>query len=141
MGGDFFRNPPGRYLGYCHVVGRALSDDIVSPTAKRFLRSTTLAYIAFDTVYKTIDNRNSNAVLKAADALIWQSLASVLVPGLAIEWIAKGSVMLMQNLKVSKPMGRYVPMGMVLLSMPLFGESIDRMVDMVLNHTTRPLTL
>ncbi|KAG8282691.1 mitochondrial fission process protein 1-like [Homalodisca vitripennis] len=141
MGGDFFRNPPGRYLGYCHVVGRALPDDIVSPTTKRFLRTTTFAYMAFDTVYKTIDNRRFNPILKAADALIWQSLATILIPGFVVELAAKGSGMLVHHLQVSKPMSRYIPLGMVLMAMPIFGDSIDRTVDLVLDNTTRPLIL
>lgn len=138
---DFFRDPPGRWLGYCHVLGNALPTTLVSPMAKLWLFRTTVTYVAFDAVYKAIDNRRPNPVLKAADALIWQGLASILLPGLVIGGVARGSNMLMETLKVAKPMNRFIPLGLVILTLPLFGDAMDQVVDIVMDHTTRPLLL
>lgn len=138
---DLFRKPPGRWLGYYHVLGNALPTWAISPIAKLWMFRTTVTYVAFDTVYNAIDNRRPNPVLKAADALIWQGLASILLPGLVIGGVARGSNILMETLKVAKPMNRFIPLGLVILTLPLFGNAMDQVVDTVMDNTTRPLLL
>lgn len=130
---DFFRDPPGRYLGYCHVVSGALPGTLVTPLTRMWLSRATLGYIAFDTVNRAMDHRRPNPVLKAADALIWQSLASVVLPRLTVDTVG----MVASNFKLRGKL----PLALVLLSMPLLGPAIDRGVDFVLDHTTRPILL
>lgn len=130
---EFFRDPPGRYLGYCHVVGRALSGTLVTPFTNMWLTRATLGYIGFDTVYNAMDHRQPNPLLKAADALIWQSLASIVLPKMTVDAVAAVA----SHFKLKGKL----PVALVLLCMPLLGPGIDNGVDFVLDHTTRPILL
>lgn len=139
MGGDFFRSRPGRYLGYAHVVGSALPGDIVSPAAKMWMTRATVAYIAFDVFFKATDRRSPNMVSKGVDALLWQGLASIVIPGFIVQGAAQVSALVANSMQIKSPTNRYVSLGFVLLSMPLLGGTVDRGVDFVFNHTTRPI--
>lgn len=152
--GDFFRNRPGRYLGYAHVVA-SVPGDILSPVARFWMTRATMGYMAFDVIHKASDcsslvskgtdngkKCSINCILtvsKGLDAAIWQLLASSVVPSLLVHGTNHVSAMLVGGLKIQTPVSRHVPLGLAVVSLILLGHQIDKAVDKVLDNTTRPL--
>ncbi|XP_054267186.1 mitochondrial fission process protein 1-like [Macrosteles quadrilineatus] len=138
--GDFFRNRPGRYLGYAHIVA-SVPGDILTPVARFWMTRATMGYMAFDVIHKASDGRSSNLVSKGLDAAIWQLLASSVVPSLLVRGTNHVSPMLVGGLKIQTPVSRHVPLGLAVVSLILLGHQMDKAVDKVLDNTTRPLLL
>eukprot|EP00164_Ancoracysta_twista_P007338 GFYU01010398.1.p1 GENE.GFYU01010398.1~~GFYU01010398.1.p1 ORF type:complete len:177 (-),score=38.37 GFYU01010398.1:115-645(-) len=87
---DKYRDGPMRYLGYANEVGEAFRP-LVKPWMANGTYAIAGAYVIADTYDKTMkvhkdegDEMTYNVKIEAADCLLWQTLASVAVPGVVI---------------------------------------------------------
>ncbi|GBP64666.1 Mitochondrial fission process protein 1 [Eumeta japonica] len=107
-GQDFFRDTWIRYMGYANEVGEAFRG-VVPAHVVRKSYYVAFGYVVADTAHKSLkvlknDRKLSKSVAVAGDALIWQTLASVLIPGLAINRIcAYTGYYLKRNPKIPIP--------------------------------------
>lgn len=141
---DFWRDTSARYMGYSNEVGEAFR-----PIYPRFvLPSYGLAflYVGLDSVDKGLKGHRSglskkSVALKTVDALIWQTLASVLIPGKVIHgitWMAQKSV---TSLKITSPvMVKWSPTLVGLSAIPFIIHPIDHAVDYFMDTTFRVWT-
>mmetsp|Transcript_22725 Transcript_22725/g.68230 ORF Transcript_22725/g.68230 Transcript_22725/m.68230 type:complete len:138 (-) Transcript_22725:22-435(-) len=123
---DIYRDTPVRFLGYANEVGESFKP--VAPRALYFgSYAVACAYVAADAKHKY--DRDGNW-LKGVDALVWQALASVAVPGLVVNRVvaAAGAV-------TKRPM---VPTLCGLASIPVIIKPIDWLVDEAMDATLRP---
>lgn len=78
-------------------------------------------------------------ILMACDALAWQSLASVIVPGFTINRLCWASrLTLITMAKLPKPVSSYISVAMGLAAIPFIIKPIDNAVDHCMNLTLRP---
>jgi fission process protein 1 len=114
---------------------------------------------SYSTSTSTTKNNNSNnnvrmyqTALATADTLLWQSLASVMIPGATINVIVKATrmalvagpsspLMMMAAATVSTAapslIAKWLPTSLGLASIPLIIHPIDAAVDYALDNTTR----
>merc|ERR1712038_1666822 len=89
---DIYRDTPLRYLGYANEVGEAFG----ALMHVRWVRAT---YVVADTYDKGVKQSKepgadtSKVAIAAMDTLLWQALASVIVPGFTINRICWGAGM------------------------------------------------
>merc|ERR1712210_438234 len=94
---DIYRDTPLRYAGYANEVGEAFRA-LVSVTFVRATYGVASAYVLADTADKATkmskvkDSTTGKVALAAFDTLVWQALASVIVPGFTINRICAGSL-------------------------------------------------
>ena len=80
-------------------------------------------------------------VTQACDALLWQSFASVIVPGFTINRICWSTQFLLNRiLKMSKTRNQIMTVAVGLVSIPFIIKPIDHGVDFVMDRTFRKLT-
>merc|ERR1711934_949752 len=93
---DIYRDTPLRYLGYANEVGEAFR----ALMHVRWVRATygvASAYVLADTYDKGVKQSKepgavtSKVAIAAVDTLLWQALASVIVPGFTINRICWGA--------------------------------------------------
>mmetsp|Transcript_43432 Transcript_43432/g.108882 ORF Transcript_43432/g.108882 Transcript_43432/m.108882 type:complete len:178 (+) Transcript_43432:110-643(+) len=143
-GHDVFKDSLLRYLGYSNEVGEAFRPMVHS----RFVTASYAvagAYVLADTADKVnvaLNNeripkqaRNHHALERGLDTLIWQGLASVVIPGATINRIvwATGKLPLPPKAK------SVVPTAVGLASIPLIIYPIDLVVHHALDRTSRPV--
>ena len=134
---DIYRDTPVRLLGYCNEVGesfRYLAPWFVKPSY-----AISFAYVFADTYdkamkqYKKDGNKTSKTLnIKAVDCLVWQTFASVVIPGFVINRIVKMSRMLFKT-----PAFKLVPTLIGLASIPLIVHPIDHSVDFAMDKSYR----
>lgn len=74
----------------------------------------------------------------AADALIWQSFASVIVPGFTINRICAGSLyILKRTTKLPKITRKWITTAVGLSSIPFIIKPIDHAVDYAMDNSFR----
>lgn len=146
---DIWRDTPLRYLGYANECGEAFG-----PLYPRFIRPSyvvAFAYVGCDTVdkaWKAKTDGDESIVIakKASDALIWQTLASVLIPGKVIHMITHQThqAMSWQSIHrlVPRPLIRqWIPTCVGLSCIPFIIHPIDHGVDFLMDHTVRKYLL
>ena len=87
---DIFRDTPLRYVGYANEVGEAFR-----PIFPRFVvpsHGLAFLYVGADSISKTNDTFKRGSSMKVTtatfvDVLVWQTLASVLIPGKVINMV------------------------------------------------------
>mmetsp|Transcript_14483 Transcript_14483/g.35093 ORF Transcript_14483/g.35093 Transcript_14483/m.35093 type:complete len:241 (+) Transcript_14483:105-827(+) len=94
------------------------------------------------TTATTNDTRMFDATVACADTLLWQSMASVAIPGLVIHQIVKWSRVGIQNTMISQTkqpafIMAWGPTMLGLASIPLIIKPIDFFVDELMDHTFR----
>jgi fission process protein 1 len=72
-----------------------------------------------------------------ADTLLWQSLASVMIPGGTINVIVKASRFAARRASLPVVAAAWGPTGVGLASIPFIIKPIDNAVDYLLDNTTR----
>mmetsp|Transcript_49720 Transcript_49720/g.108030 ORF Transcript_49720/g.108030 Transcript_49720/m.108030 type:complete len:168 (-) Transcript_49720:20-523(-) len=147
---DVYRDTLVRYLGYANELGESFR-----PVWPRWLANSTygvsMAYVLADTRDKALkaeqrlqdrpqEERRLVVAEQAADCLVWQTFASVIVPGFTInrlvtatKWFKARSGFLNAS-----PAGRWLPTVVGLGSIPLIIHPIDELVHFVMDRTTRP---
>ena len=78
------------------------------------------------------------------DVLVWQTLASVLIPGKVINVVTAFSTKAVSNLTLPKrntALARYLPTAIGLACIPLIIKPIDHAVDAAMDASLRPYVL
>lgn len=144
-GVDYFRDTPLRYLGYANEVGESFG-----PLYPKFVRPSygiAFAYVGADTLYKAYlaKNRgesNKEALRIGVDVLLWQTFASVLIPGKIINMVTQASVKMFQSdisaiKKLPTSVRMWSPTVIGLATIPFIIHPIDNFVDHVFDRTLR----
>eukprot|EP00746_Dinoflagellata_sp_MGD_P101629 gnl/MRDRNA2_/MRDRNA2_41429_c0_seq1.p1 gnl/MRDRNA2_/MRDRNA2_41429_c0~~gnl/MRDRNA2_/MRDRNA2_41429_c0_seq1.p1 ORF type:complete len:206 (-),score=27.73 gnl/MRDRNA2_/MRDRNA2_41429_c0_seq1:99-662(-) len=145
------RQIPLRLLGYTNEVGESFKPFI---PRSAYLGSYGIAtsYVIADTFHQawlthgSLKNsgndgskKNTNLVCAAAaDAFVWQMLASVCVPGLVVNRIVAASTFALQQIPKRPTWCRGLPTVIGLLSIPAIVGPIDDGVHWAMDHTYRP---
>uniref|UniRef100_U5EHF3 Mitochondrial fission process protein 1 n=1 Tax=Corethrella appendiculata TaxID=1370023 RepID=U5EHF3_9DIPT len=141
---DIFRDTPIRYLGYANEIGEAFRPII----KKIFVHATygvAVSYVLTETSYKSKIQYDKpepeggfrSAAILSGDILLWQMLASVIVPGFTINricWLTKKAVKVS---KIKGPVGKWTPTMIGLLAIPFIIHPIDKSIDFVMDSTYR----
>ncbi len=145
---DIYRDTPLRLMGYANEVGEAFRA-LVHVNWVRLSYGVASAYVLADTndkaqrmkaSLKPDDKEASSKVAVAAfDTLVWQALASVMIPGFTINRICAGSLIalakMMPNVALSKR--KWMTTGIGLGVIPFIVHPIDSFVHFAMDNTTR----
>lgn len=92
--------------------------------------------------FDTEEARRKKPLITACDAFLWQSLASVIIPGFTINricWTTHHSLNALHKVfKVSKHTNRALTVAAGLVSIPFIIKPIDHAVDFCMDKTIRP---
>lgn len=142
---DLFRETPVRYLGYSNELGEAFRP-LISKSLVNFSYVVATGYVLADTyskasrIYNTpvaLGGGTKKAAIKAGDVLLWQMLASVIIPGFTINRICWGTGRLLKMAKAAKAVRKTAPTAVGLASIPLIIHPIDKLMDYVMDNTYR----
>ncbi|KAG7353902.1 mitochondrial carrier protein [Nitzschia inconspicua] len=140
---NIFRDSAVRYLGYANEVGESFRYQFPRFVLPSYVIS--FGYCFADAVtsgqeaYEASSQNESSALLATTDTLLWQSLASVLIPGATINAIVKASRYAVQHSPRSlpSPVALWLPTAIGLGSIPLIVHPIDQGVDFFMENTFR----
>ena len=130
---DAMRTGLVRYAGYANEVGEAFRP-LVPRAAVNASYAAASAYVVADAAWRSSAMPISSTrtpFLEVTDTLIWQGLASVIVPGFAINRVVWAASRLTAA-------GSRVPTAAGLACIPLIVHPIDQGVDWVLTTFLRP---
>ncbi|KAK4321717.1 hypothetical protein Pmani_007514 [Petrolisthes manimaculis] len=141
---DIYRDTPIRLLGYANEVGEAFR----ALTPIWFVRSTygvASCYVVADTYDKANKmskqpGASKRAVTHAAlDTLVWQALASVMVPGFTINRVCAGSLVALARVVPKLPLNtrKWITTAVGLGCIPFIVHPIDTGVHYVMDNTMR----
>ncbi|XP_060533782.1 mitochondrial fission process protein 1 [Cylas formicarius] len=143
---DIYRDTPVRYLGYANEVGEAFRSIIGSKWVNVSYGIATI-YVLADTGHKSLESfkknmNESNHLTRVAytttDTLIWQLLASVIIPGFTINRICTfTNNNLIKFNKFPKAAHKGIVTGIGLFVIPFIIKPIDRFVEYALDETLR----
>jgi fission process protein 1 len=149
-GYDVFRHSPLRYMGYANEVGESFRyqfPKVVVPSyilafGYCFADAITSGHDAYD---KAAKNNSPTAALDSVvstfDCLVWQSLASVMIPGATINAIVRASRFAIARSPAAVPVAiaTWTPTVVGLGSIPLIIHPIDDGVDILMDTTYRQI--
>jgi mitochondrial fission process protein 1 len=142
---DIWRDSPLRYSGYANEVGEAFR-----PLYPKFVRpsyAVASLYVLGDTAdkfyksQKNGDNLNKSLVT-AGDALLWQTMASVIIPGQAIHILTSAATKLCATSALSsrpRTVRLYSPTVIGLTAIPFIIHPIDDFVTYTMDNTVRKI--
>ncbi|KAK9305497.1 hypothetical protein QLX08_003509 [Tetragonisca angustula] len=141
---NLYRDTPIRYLGYANEVGEAFRS-IVPNSIVWFSYAIASGYVLADTInngLKAYQNNvapkaTKNIVLSMSDTLLWQSFASVIVPGFTINRICATVQFIQKRSNNVSLKNRWIPTIIGLASIPLIIHPIDNLVEETMNVTYR----
>lgn len=142
---DLYRDTPVRYLGYSNELGEAFRP-LISKSLVNFSYVIATGYVLADTYSKASTMYNTpvalgggtkKAAIRAGDVLIWQMLASVVIPGFTINRICWATGRMIRMVKVAKAVQKATPTAVGLASIPLIIHPIDKFMDYVMDNTYR----
>ncbi|CAH1801964.1 unnamed protein product, partial [Owenia fusiformis] len=145
---DIFRDTPLRYLGYANEVGEAFRA-LVHVNVVRLTYVAASSYVLADATSKANDASQlrwkTDAIKKRRmkhaffDALIWQGLASVAIPGFTINRLcALSNYALQRSSRLPQGVRKWIVTAIGLCAIPIIIQPIDRSVDYMMNQTLRP---
>ena len=145
---NVFRDGLVRYLGYCNEVGESFR--------YQFPRLVVPSYVvafgycccdaavsgrkAYDSAKRAdLPTATADSIVSTADTLVWQSLASVCIPGLVINRIVTISRFAAARSPAVVPavVATWFPTAMGLGSIPLIVHPIDDFVDVLMDNSFR----
>ena len=151
---NIFRDSPLRYMGYCNEIGESFRYQFPRLVVPSYILS--FGYVGADALTtgyreycsedtssskdsKASSSREYRAGIATFDTLLWQSLASVMIPGLAINLVVKASRFAVARSPVSLPVfaSKWLPTASGIGSIPLIIHPIDSFVDFTLDNSTR----
>jgi fission process protein 1 len=147
---NMFRDTALRFLGYANEVGESFRYQL--PRMVRPSYIVAFSYVGADAFYcayrhsekdPAITSGNNiervHAAVVGFDALVWQTFASVLLPGGAINTIVKASRLAVSRTPIILPhlVSKWFPTCAGLLSIPFIVTPIDEFVDFTMNKTAR----
>ncbi len=150
---DIFRDTYIRYMGYANELGESFRP-LVRVGFVRLSYVIASGYVITDSIHKMYDAKQNyehqphdqgnkmKDILKAGiDCLVWQSFASVIIPGITINRIVKlssYSIRKTHKINHSAVIRKSVPTAIGLISIPLIIHPIDTFVHFAMNSTLRP---
>lgn len=145
---NVFRDTLARYLGYANEVGESFRYQFPKLVTPSYVVS--FGYCLMDaasTGYstwnshdptKTERSREFGAALATGDTLLWQTFASVLIPGMTINMIVKASRLAVSSATaLPTVVAAWAPTAIGLGAVPLIIHPIDHAVDYVMDCTIR----
>jgi fission process protein 1 len=147
---DIFRDSPLRYLGYANEIGESFRyqfPKFVTPSyvvafGYCFADAATSGHATFDEASrKGSPTAVVDALVSTTDTLIWQSLASVAIPGAIINTIVRASRFALSRSPMVLPamVSTWLPTAVGLGSVPLIIHPIDGGVDFLMDSTFRQM--
>ncbi|XP_017790536.1 PREDICTED: mitochondrial fission process protein 1 [Habropoda laboriosa] len=141
---DLYRDTPVRYLGYANEVGEAFRC-IVPNSIVNLSYVVASGYVLADTInsglksYKSNDTPNAIkcTLLSMTDTLLWQSFASVLIPGFTINRICTAVQFVQRRSNILAIKSRWIPTVIGLATIPFIIHPIDHIVEEAMNVTYR----
>ncbi|GIX86705.1 mitochondrial fission process protein 1 [Caerostris darwini] len=144
---DIYRDTPVRLLGYANEVGESFRA-LVHVNAVRASYVVAFSYVLADTADKVkkrdklLDKedtaRNAKLITSAFDTLVWQTLASVAIPGFTINRLCAASLYLLKkHSKLPSTTRKWTTVAIGLGSIPFIVKPIDHLVDTLMNNTFR----
>ncbi|CAK9819355.1 Mitochondrial fission process protein 1 [Anthophora plagiata] len=144
---DIYRETPLRYLGYANEVGEAFRC-IVPNSIVNLSYLVASGYVLGDTInnglktyrkseIETPSNAAQNTLLAMTDTLLWQSFASILIPGFTINRICNAVQFVQRKSNILAIKGRWIPTVIGLAVIPFIIHPIDCIVDEAMNVTYR----
>ncbi|KAG8195862.1 hypothetical protein JTE90_001101 [Oedothorax gibbosus] len=144
---DIYRDTPVRYLGYANEVGESFRA-VVHKNVVRGSYVVAFGYVLADTADKvkktdklldqTDITRTRKLATSAIDTLLWQTLASVAIPGFTINRICASSLYVFKKYtKMPKATRKWTTVAIGLGCIPLIIHPIDNLVHTMMNHTFR----
>lgn len=145
---DIYRDTPVRFLGYSNEVGEAFRA-LVHVNWVRASYGLASAYVLADTNDKASKmgrslsdsdpSRTKKMAIAAFDTLVWQALASVMIPGFAINRLCAGSLYVMARMApgVAETTRKWATTALGLGVIPFIVHPIDAAVHYGMDKTTR----
>ncbi|XP_060071035.1 mitochondrial fission process protein 1-like [Ylistrum balloti] len=146
-GTDIFRDTPVRYLGYANEIGEAFRAQIPI-NAVRLSYGVASGYVVADAIHKgkeasekTWENegqKSSQVRWAVLDTLLWQGLASVIIPGFTINRLcALSTYTFTKNSKFPISTRKWITTVIGLACIPFIIKPIDKSVDALMENTFR----
>ncbi|XP_076375863.1 mitochondrial fission process protein 1 [Megalopta genalis] len=144
---DVFRDTPVRYLGYANEVGEAFRP-IVHSSIVWLSYAVSAGYVVADTVHKgwtqysrdKTEDTTKNALYSMSDTLLWQTFATIIIPGFTINRIC-AAVQCFQRRSCNPILrSQWIPTAVGISAIPLIIKPIDNIVHEVMNATYRKWT-
>ena len=151
MDNDIWRDSPLRYAGYTNELGESFRPIFPKFVVPSYVVS--FAYVFGDTWDKTMSARDAARLQgvaenittlrmaeSAVDTLVWQSLASVIIPGLTIhKCVDLAQSAISRITPTQSPLRRWGPTAIGLATIPVIIHPLDNAVHFMLDVTIRPL--
>jgi fission process protein 1 len=145
---NVFRDSPVRFLGYANEVGesfryqfpRFVTPSYVLAFGYCFMDAASTGYDTWNSHNdrKTSRSREINTIVATSDTLLWQTLASVMIPGATINLIVKATRAVVPRLPgLPVVAATWMPTAVGLSSIPFIVHPIDSSVDFLMDHTVR----
>ena len=145
---NVFRDSLLRYLGYANEVGESFRYQyprfVVPSYAVAFgyclADAVTSGHKAYeDSTRAQKPTAMADSIVSTTDTLLWQSLASLMLPGLAINQVVKASRFAVSKSSAGVPLAitTWLPTAMGLGSIPLIIHPIDHFVDVLMDNSFR----
>jgi|EP00945_MAST-04E_sp_MAST-4E-sp1_P003441 fission process protein 1 len=139
---DLYRDTPVRYLGYANELGEAFRPIVPKLLVPSYCVS--FGYVFADTIDKAKKANNSGkssgeVTKAAADTLLWQSFASVIIPGFVIHKVVDAVKWTGEKAKFSPALRRWAPTAIGLSAIPFIIHPIDHFVDYAMDNTVRKM--
>ncbi|NWT48260.1 MTFP1 protein, partial [Chroicocephalus maculipennis] len=137
---DLYRDTWVRYLGYANEVGESFRPLVPVPVVWASYGVAT-AYVTADAIDKGRRAATATRVgVAVVDTFVWQSLASVAIPGFTINRLCATSLALLGALtRWPPPLRRWATTALGLAAIPLIITPIDRSVDFLMDSSLRKL--
>lgn len=139
---DIWRDTPVRLLGYTNEVGESFR--YVFPKGVVPSYCIAFAYVLADTQdkamkqYRADGNKITRQLgISTLDCLVWQTLASVFVPGFVIHQFVKVAKIATQKTDRFGAKAKFIPVAVGLCAIPFIVKPIDHGVDLLLDHSLR----
>ncbi|NXJ71380.1 MTFP1 protein, partial [Rostratula benghalensis] len=145
---DRYRDTWVRYLGYANEVGESFRPLVPLPVVWASYGVAT-AYVTADAIDKGQKAATAHAQdparatrvgVAVVDTFVWQSLASVAIPGFTINRLCAASLALLGAVtRWPLPLRRWATTALGLAAIPLIITPIDRSVDFLMDSSLRKL--
>jgi fission process protein 1 len=141
---DIWRESPLRYLGYANELGESFRPLFPKYVLPSYVIA--FAYVGCDTVDKTYacyqkDKNVISAIKTGGDALLWQTLASVFIPGGVIRVVTSSSTQVFNSQFLIKNLHpnviKWSPTMIGLSAIPFIIHPIDKLVDTMMDNSVR----
>jgi len=136
-----FREIPLRYLGYANEVGESFRYQFPKLVTPSYAVAFSYCFLDAANLLRKVDDSEplSKKVAAFGDTLLWQTLASVVVPGGVINVLVKASRIILGEKNLAKPGYKYVPTALGLGCIPFIVGPIDHGVELLMDETIRKM--